>query len=159
MQTSRVSLETWLNLFALDLLVVLLVVLVIYMVITPMFPFDLYVNVAESTSATPSPDSEEDLTINLPIPDQIIVENVAIPSSMLEQRLASAWRDRGRVRIRPARDVPFGDVRRVVQAAQRVGYTRVTVVVRAPRSYSSERVSVPCGGTSPLTQCAPRHRS
>ena len=133
------TVERWLNLFALDLLFVLLVVLILFMAITPILPFRVYVDVPESAQAIASPDFEGDLTVDLPTADLTIVENVAIPPLVLDQKLASAWRDRANVRIRAGRRVPFGDVRRVVQAAQRAGITRVTIVLRAPQPLIIER--------------------
>ena len=157
------TVERWLNLFALDLLFVLLVVLILFMAITPILPFRVYVDVPESAQAIASPDFEGDLTVDLPTADLTIVENVAIPPLVLDQKLASAWRDRANVRIRAGRRVPFGDVRRVVQAAQRAGITRVTIVLRAPQPLIIERfdagwscpaaVRLDCGGIGGRGRC------
>jgi biopolymer transport protein ExbD len=133
MKTSRVSVESWLNLFALNLLFFMFVVLILYMAITPILPFEAYVDVPESKIAKPSPGYENDFTISMPIAGLIIVDNLAVPNRMLEERLASARRNQADVRIRAGRRVPFGDVRRVVQAAQRAGITRITIVARAPK--------------------------
>ena len=127
------TLERWLNLFALDLLFVLLIVLTLQIAITPIFPIQPYVDVPTSTSATRSPEHVEDLTIHLPLPELIIIGKVAVRLSEVEKQLVSARRDGVNVRIRASRRVPFGDVRRVVQAAQNAGYTRVTILLRAAK--------------------------
>ena len=151
MQTSRVSVESWLNLFALDLLFFLFVVLLVFVVCAPILPFQLYVDVPESKTAKRSPGFEDDLTINLPIAGQIIVDNLAVPNQMLEEQLASAQRSQVNVRIRAGRRVPFGDVRRVVQAAQRAGFARVTIVVRKAKVMSFE-------DSFAIGTCPPRDR-
>jgi biopolymer transport protein ExbD len=153
MQTSQIPVERWLNLFALNMLFFMLIVLILYMVIPPMLRSEPYVDVPESQIAKPSPDAEDDLTIFLPIADLIIVDNLAIPNRRLDEHLASARRNQTQVRIRAGRRVPFGDVRRVIQAAQRAGFTRVTIVVRAVP------VQQPIGGHLTIAQrCPPRYR-
>jgi biopolymer transport protein ExbD len=128
---TNVTIERWLNLFALDLLLVLMVVLVIYMAMTPILPHYIYVDVPLSTTAKPSPDTVDDLTISIPNQDFIAFGGDAIRMSDLEGRLASAPRDSfTTVRIHVARAVPFRIVRRVVEAARNAGYARVTFMVR-----------------------------
>lgn len=147
MQTSRVSLETWLNLFALDLLFVLLVVLVIFMTITPMLPLRPWVDTPISTSAVKSPEGYRDLTVSIPIADLFILENKVVPFSELDRQFASAPGDKDfKVRIRAGRRVPFGDVRRVVLAAREAGITHVTFVFNAPPPTPSQVIETtwPC---------------
>jgi biopolymer transport protein ExbD len=133
MKTSRVSLETWLNLFALDLSFVMLVVLVIFMTITPLVPFRPWVDTPVSTSAVKSPEGYRDLTVSIPIAGRFFLENEAVPINELDRRFASAPGHKDFVvRIRAGRRVPFGDVRKVVQAAREAGITHVTLMFNAP---------------------------
>lgn len=129
----RISIETWLNLFALDLLVVTLVVLLIIMTMTPLQSSQPYVDLPISTTATKSPDTEQDLSITIFSDDAVFFGLEYVPMSVLDRRLAAAPRHADTtLRIHAAHNAPYGTVRRVVRAAQQAGYQRVTFVVRAP---------------------------
>jgi biopolymer transport protein ExbD len=133
MQNTRISIETWLNLFAFDLLVVTLVVLVIFMAITPLQSSQPFVGLPISTTATKSPETERDLSITIISDDCVFFGREFVPMSVLDRRLASAPRNVDTtLRIRAAHNASYGTVRRVVRAAREAGYQRVTFVVRAP---------------------------
>ncbi|HEX6641175.1 MAG TPA: hypothetical protein VF215_08675, partial [Thermoanaerobaculia bacterium] len=88
----RISIETWLNLFALDLVVVTLVVLVIFMAITPLQSSQPYVGLPSSTTATKSPDTERDLSITIVRDDSVFFGREYVPMAVLDGRLAAAPR-------------------------------------------------------------------
>lgn len=138
MQTSRVSIEAWLGLFAMDLLLVLLVVLILFMVMTPILPDRIFVDLPVSTSAVKSPEYDYDLEISVARADFVFFDGqVSMPE--LDRRLASAPRDKDTVvRIRAGREVPFGTIRRIVQSARQAGYSRVTFMVLAPDRPASD---------------------
>lgn len=149
----NVTLERWLNLFALDLLFVLLIVLVLFMVFTPFLPVDVHVDVPFSTMAIKAPGYEDDLTISIPRRDFISVggEEVSLPE--VDRLLASRPYDETQlVRIRAAGKVPFGVVRRVVESARQAGHRRVTIVVqRRPPP------PLPESGFSLVGSCPPQY--
>lgn len=131
MQTSQVSIEKWLNLFALDLLFVMLVVLILFMAITPFSNLPVHVDVPTARFASHSPESSLDLTIHVPRPGVIVFNDELVSLAEIDQRLVPARRGvYNTVRIRAARNIPYGTVRRLVQWARDAGYTRVTFVVR-----------------------------
>jgi biopolymer transport protein TolR len=147
MQNTRVSIETWLNLFALDLSVVMLIVLLIFMTTVPFMDPPIYVDVPTSSSAQKSPESGGDLTISVPRPGFLVFREEVLSLAELDRRIAAAPRDAyTTVRIRAARDVPYGTVRRLVQSARQAGYTRVTFVVGRPKSpiETYEETAWPC---------------
>lgn len=147
MQNRRVSIETWLNLFALDLVIVLLVVLLIFMTIVPSMNQPIYVDVPTSSSAQKSPESADDLTISVPRAGVLVFREEVLSIAELDRRIAAAPRDAyTTVRIRAARDIPYGTVRRLVQSARQAGYTRVTFVVGRPTSpiETYEETAWPC---------------
>ncbi len=81
----NVTIERWLNLFALDLLFVVMVVLLLFVIIMPMPSHSMYVDLPVSTTAQKSPESAEDLTITIPPRDffLVIVNENAVRTSDL----------------------------------------------------------------------------
>jgi biopolymer transport protein TolR len=139
MQNSRVSIETWLGLFATDLLFVMLIVLLIFMTITPLRDLPVYVDVPTVSFAEISRETSDDLTISIPREDFIAFNDEIVRLADLDQRIASARRGvYTTVRIRAARNIPYGTVRRIVQWARDAGYTRVTFIVRGPAATTPE---------------------
>lgn len=129
-QNPRIAIESWLNLFALDLLIFSVVVLVIYMAITPITEFlPVQVDLPESSAALNSPGFEHEVTVSVRR-DAIFLGPTVVDIAALDRRLASGPLDRATLRVRAARDVPYRAVRRIVRSAQQAGFQRVTFVVR-----------------------------
>lgn len=90
MQNRRVTTDSWLNLFALDVLIVLMVVLIIYMTITPISEHvAVPVNLPESTAAQRSPEYEYEPTVTVNN-DAIFVNHLAVRFVGLDQALRPA---------------------------------------------------------------------
>jgi biopolymer transport protein ExbD len=130
MQNKRIATETWLHLFALDLLIVCVVLLVVCMAITPLnADFPLRLDLPESRTALRSPGFERELTVTVRR-DAIFLGHAVTDLAQLNRSLMSTHVDRDSLRMQIARDVPFGTARRIVQAAQQAGFRTVTFVVR-----------------------------
>lgn len=111
-----VTVHDWHRLFSLQLLLVMLVPLIFAMATTPLLPDALFIELAPSTSAYPCDACYTQRVVTMRRGD----ESIAIHAPRADAPLY----------FRVGRDVSYGDVRRVVLAARKAGYTRVTFVVR-----------------------------
>lgn len=136
----------WLRLFALELLLVMLIVFIFLMLVLPIRPdVPLFVDVPTARWPSKSPEFEHDLTISIRADGKTYLANSEVRVTALENRLSAARLQSTytpTVRIRVDRTVTFHSVRRIVVAAQNAGFSRVTFMVRQELMVRQEPVKV-----------------
>jgi len=135
--------EVWLRLFALDFLLVLIPVFIFVLLVTPIrSDIPAFVDFPISSTAIKSPEMEYDVHVTVLRDGRIFLYDELIGTETLSRRLNEVRTSRRRpptIRVRADRAAPFGPVRRVVHAAGRAGYPRVTFMVE-PSAVTLNRI-------------------
>ncbi len=108
---------------------VMLVLLIIFMVTTPMIQQGLKVNLPE-TKAAPIEGSDKKIVITIDVQKNVSIGEVKIPIEQLEEKLranAKLQADK-ELFLNADRDVNYGTVVDVMGAAQRAGITNVGMI-------------------------------
>ncbi len=120
---------------------VMLVLLIIFMITTPMLHQGVDVQLPEMTSAETLPLPEEDPVVLTVTRDQVVfVRDEPVHIDRLVERLLPELETRGSrtVFMKADRTVPFGEVTTVLDVLNQAGVTNVALVVEPARSRSEE---------------------
>jgi len=109
---------------------VCLVLLIIFMVVTPMLQKGVDVSLPETDNPTKMPESEKDLSISIKQDGSIFVQGNWVPDEVLPARLKEVHDQTPEkaVVVKGDRRLKYKDVRRVMRLINEAGFTRVGLV-------------------------------
>ena len=108
---------------------VMLVLLIIFMVTTPLIQQGVKVNLPETKAAAVEA-SDKKLVLSVNVQKQVFIGEVEVPLAQLEEKLktnAKAQADK-ELYLHADRELPYGIVVEVMAAAQRAGITNVGMI-------------------------------
>jgi biopolymer transport protein TolR len=109
---------------------VCLVMLIIFMVVTPMLQKGVDVALPETSTPEKMPENEKQLTVSIKQDGNVFVGQNWIPNENLEAQLAEIYNQTPdkQVVVKGDRRLKYKDVRRVMQLLNEAGFSRVGLV-------------------------------
>jgi biopolymer transport protein TolR len=109
---------------------VCLVLLIIFMVVTPLLQKGVPVLLPSARNPEPEPEKESNITISVQADGKVYYGDKWVPSDALRENLTEAYsRNPGRaVYIKGDKRVAFGDIKQVLRTIQDVGFKTVGMV-------------------------------
>jgi biopolymer transport protein TolR len=105
---------------------VCLVLLIIFMVVTPMLAHEVPVQLPETAKPPNHQQSERQITVTIQADGTVWVDAVPVPREHLKAKLASLKTDENRpVAVEGDRSLRYGEVRRVLEVIQEAGFRNV----------------------------------
>jgi biopolymer transport protein TolR len=105
---------------------VCLVLLIIFMVVTPMLAHEVPVQLPETAQPPNMKESERQITVTIQADGTVWVDALPVPREHLEAKLASLKTDENRpVVVEGDRTLRYGEVRRVLEVIQQAGFRNV----------------------------------
>jgi biopolymer transport protein ExbD len=110
---------------------VVLVLLIIFMVITPMLSKGPAVKLPQAMDPPKKPDTQDQLLVTVSKDDSIWIENTATPPDMLSGSLNTFWRENPArtVVIKGDANCKYGAVKRAMVAVKDAGFPGVGLIV------------------------------
>ena len=112
---------------------VCLVLLIIFMVVTPLLQKGVPVNLPVTKSPEKTPETDRELLISVKTDGTVYLERLVVREEQLDSELRSLY-DRGpdrEVAVKGDRRADYGKVMRVLRACRDVGFTNVGLVAQA----------------------------
>jgi TolR protein len=111
---------------------VCLVMLIIFMVVTPMLQKGVDVALPETTSPEKMPESQKELTVSIKADGNVFVGQNWVPEASLANHLADihASSPERPVVVKGDRRLKYKEVRKVMQLLNEAGFTRVGLVTK-----------------------------
>jgi biopolymer transport protein TolR len=111
---------------------VLLVLIIIFMVITPITSRGLNTPIPQQAADTKTPAPSNDLVIEVARNNQIHLNREPVELASLEGRLAALYRSGagGHLFVKGDRDLEFGDVVHVIDVARGAGWDRIGLMTQ-----------------------------
>jgi biopolymer transport protein ExbD len=125
---------------------VLLVLIIIFMVITPIASRGINALVPQPSTSDPPPGARHDIVISVAANGQVSLNQESLDLAGLEARLAELFKTGALavVFVRGEKDLPFADIARVLDVAHTAGVSRIGLMTRdfglLPRAAPSEPV-------------------
>ncbi len=109
---------------------VCLVLLIIFMVVTPLLQKGVDVQLPETASPTKMPENEKQLNVALKLDGTVFIQEKWIPAAQIENMLADIYgRNNDReVVVKADRRLKYKDVRKLMQTINEAGFTRVGLI-------------------------------
>ncbi|HEV7668210.1 MAG TPA: biopolymer transporter ExbD [Thermoanaerobaculia bacterium] len=109
---------------------VCLVLLIIFMVVTPLLQKGVDVQLPETASPAKMPENEKQLNVALKLDGTVFIQEKWIPDNQLENMFADIYgRNNDReVVVKADRRLKYKDVRKLMQTINEAGFTRVGLI-------------------------------
>ncbi len=142
---------------------IMLVLLIIFMITTPLLQEGIYVNLAKAVNAqvAPNPSSEDATTVYLSRDEKVYIgsggKSAEVPMEQLQDKLADAVKKGSDKPLFIKSDiaVKFGKVVAIVNKAREAGMERIGLLVDREEKGGPARAVTPVRGTAP-TKTAPK---
>jgi biopolymer transport protein ExbD len=131
---SRASLSAEINVT--PLVDVCLVLLIIFMVVTPLLQKGVPVNLPVTRGPEKTPETERELLISVKSNGTVYLERLVVREEQLDSELQKLY-ERGpdrEVAVKGDRRVDYGKVARVLRACRDVGFTNVGLIAQAEKA-------------------------
>ncbi len=118
---------------------VCLVLLIIFMVVTPLLQKGVPVNLPVTKSPEKTPETDRELLISVKSDGSVYLERLVVREEQLDSELKTLF-ERGpdrEVAVKGDRRVDFGKVLRVLRACREVGFTNVGLIAQAEKTPGS----------------------
>ena len=111
---------------------VCLVLLIIFMVVTPMLQPGVDVNLPQTSTPEKMPETARQLTVSIKQDGEVFVEENWVPKADIEGRFAEIYENEPdrQVVVKGDRRLKYKDVRRVMQLLNEAGFGRVGLVTQ-----------------------------
>ena len=109
---------------------VCLVLLIIFMVVTPMLQKGVDVNLPETTDPAKMPETAKQITVSVKMDNSVFIEENWVPDAELPARLKELYETNSdrQVVVKGDRRLKYKDVRRVMRLINEAGFSRVGLV-------------------------------